>query len=254
MPQEIRPIPVDRVIEKLDSYFSKNDMSSAERHLRYWLSEAEAGNDDHGRLTVLNEQIGLYRKTENRERCLEAASLALETAERLFGSSSVSLGTTYINAATAYRAFGMPETALDYYRRAVTIYEAELSPSDGRLGSLYNNMGTALTSLRMFDEAENMFFKALDIMSQVRNGELECAITYLNLADLLYSRSSPEDPDPVIDEYLGKAAGLLNCEGPERNGYYAFVCEKCAPSFGFYGYFSFEQELKERARMIYERS
>lgn len=48
MHPEVVSIPVGRVIEKLDSYLNQNDYSSAERHLEYWLSEAEAGEDDRG--------------------------------------------------------------------------------------------------------------------------------------------------------------------------------------------------------------
>ena len=40
----------------------------------------------------------------------------------------------------------------------------------------------------------------------------------------------------------------------KRDGYYAFVCEKCASVFGYFGYFVYEKELEKRARDIYERS
>ena len=52
MHPEIHSIPLGRVIEKLDSYLDRQDFDSAVRHLSYWLSEAEAGNDDRGRLAV----------------------------------------------------------------------------------------------------------------------------------------------------------------------------------------------------------
>ena len=39
-----------------------------------------------------------------------------------------------------------------------------------------------------------------------------------------------------------------------RDGNYAFVCEKCAPTFHYYGYFLWGAELEERARAIYERT
>ena len=38
----------------------------------------------------------------------------------------------------------------------------------------------------------------------------------------------------------------------DNDGYYAFVCEKCASVFGYYGRFVYEGELLERARRIYE--
>ena len=40
----------------------------------------------------------------------------------------------------------------------------------------------------------------------------------------------------------------------KRDGYYAFVCEKCASVFGYYGHFAYEKELYERSRRIYEGS
>lgn len=41
MHPKVTPIPVGRIIDKLDSYLNKNDYDAAERHLRYWLAEAE---------------------------------------------------------------------------------------------------------------------------------------------------------------------------------------------------------------------
>lgn len=64
MHSEVTPIPVGRIIDKLDSYLNQNDYIAAERHLKYWLNEADDCHDMRGKLTMLNEQIGLYRKTD----------------------------------------------------------------------------------------------------------------------------------------------------------------------------------------------
>ncbi len=37
-----------------------------------------------------------------------------------------------------------------------------------------------------------------------------------------------------------------------EKGYYAFVCESCAPSFSYHGYFMTAEELKKRAKEIYD--
>ena len=55
-------ISVDRIISKLDGYLDKNDYASAERHILYWLSEAESGQDFRTELLMRNELMGLYRK------------------------------------------------------------------------------------------------------------------------------------------------------------------------------------------------
>ena len=58
------------------------------------------------------------------------------------------------------------------------------------------------------------------------------------------------DGDEIIRSYLDIAEGLLeNCK--IRDGYYAFVCEKCASVFGYYGRFLYEKSLYDRAQSIY---
>ena len=50
-----------------------------------------------------------------------------------------------------------------------------------------------------------------------------------------------------------KAAELLDTDTLPRDGNYAYYCEKCAPVFGYYGFFAAEELFSERARSIHER-
>ena len=43
----------------------------------------------------------------------------------------------------------------------------------------------------------------------------------------------------------------LPAEERARIGYYAFVCEKCAPVFEYYGYFLTADRFRETAEKIY---
>ena len=79
-------------------------------------------------------------------------------------------------------------------------------------------------------------------MDQVPNGRLEKAITLLNMAQTLENRDGMEKSEAQIYAWLDEAAELLK---------YAFICEKCAPSFSYYGYFLEAEELMEKARRIY---
>ena len=254
MHPEVTPIPVGRIIEKLDHYLGKNDYAAAERHLNYWIGEADACRDMHGKLTVLNELIGLYRKTGREAECLRVISESLSLADSMDIGGSAAYGTTLINAATGYKAFGKAKEALPLYRRAKKVYEAFLDPDDGRLGGLYNNMALTLTELNEFREAEELYHKAVSVMEKQENGELEAAITFLNLADLVAAESGFAEKEKEMIGYVLKAEELLNTESLPRDGYYAFVCEKCAPVFGYYGYFLTEKELNRRAKEIYERT
>ena len=64
--EQVESIPQQRVIDKLDEYMSRRDYAGAERHLLYWLAEAEANRDERGQLMLNNELMGFYRKQANR--------------------------------------------------------------------------------------------------------------------------------------------------------------------------------------------
>lgn len=254
MNSEVTHIPTMRVMEKLDEYFSRNDYQSAEKHLKYWLAEAVSGNDVRGKITILNEQIGIYRKTGKEKECFEAIDAVLSLIEKFDMENRADVGTTLVNVATGYRAFGKTDKALPIYEKARSIYESVLTPQDERLGGLYNNMALALADRNDFRSAEDLYNKALEVMSKQEHGEAEMAITYLNLADLAAAELGEEAGETRIWECVEKAEELLDTQSLPRNGYYAFVCEKCAPSFGYYGYFLAEQKFMKYAREIYERS
>ena len=250
----ITRIPTGRVIEKLDSYFAKNDLAGAERHLRYWEKEAIEGGDDRGCYTVRNELMGLYRKLGRRDEALAYAEHTLALAEKLGMSGNVTGATALLNAGTVYKAFGTPEQGLPLFEQAKAIFEAQLNPDDERLAGLYNNMALTLVDLNRFDEAEALYEKALALTLQTPGAQGDAAISLLNKANLIEARDGLLDGDEAICACLDKAEALLNDPALPREGYYAFVCEKCAPTFGYYGYFAFSRELERRAKEIYART
>ena len=252
--KNIKRIPTGRVISKLDEYFSRNDYDGALRHLLYWLSEAESEGDTDGEFTVRNELMGLYRKIGQMDKAIEQTNAVLELIKTMQNENSVTAATAYLNAGTAYKAANMPESSIEYFTMAKEIYEKELDKTDSRLGGLYNNMALTLCDLSQFDKAIGYYEKAIEIMKGHKNGLLDCAISYLNMADAKEKQLGLEAAEAEINALLEKAAAALDSDENERDGYYAFVCDKCAPSFGYYGYFLYENELKERARAIYERT
>lgn len=247
------PIPVGRVLSKVDEHLSRNDYASAEKTLMYWHEEAKIGGDIRGELTILNEKIGLYRKTGKKEQCLSAIDKCLALSENGEFENTVTKGTSYLNCATGYCAFDEFEKALSLYEKATEIYEKYLKNTDERLGGLYNNTAICLMRLNQYEKSSLLFGKAIEIMSNAENAEGEIAITYCNLADLEAAQNGIENAEKAINEYLEKAEELLNTKSLPRDGNYAFICEKCAGTFGYYGFFMTEKELLKRAREIYER-
>ena len=74
-----------------------------------------------------------------------------------------------------------------------------------------------------------------------------------------FKRQYPEILFPGKTQYVTpddeavpvEAEALLDTPSVPRNGYYAFVCEKCAPTFSYYGYFLTAEKLTGRAEEIY---
>ena len=245
------PVPQQRIIQKLDAYMSRRDYAGAERHLRYWLEEARRVRDLRGQLLVCNELIGHYRKVGDRENALAMADEALRLLKVLDFEDAVSGGTTYVNAATACSAFGDHERALALFEKARAVYESNPGTRPHLLGGLYNNMALACQALGRYDEAFALYDKAMELMGQVRGGALEQAITCLNRANAVEDEFGLEDGESRIFDLLDQASDLLDDPAAPRDGYYAFVCEKCAPTLEYYGYFDDARRLKEEAERIY---
>ena len=291
-------LPQQRIIQKLDEHMSRRDYAGAERHLLYWLEEALAIGDKRGELMVRNELVGHFRKTGNQEQAFLHAGEALKLVDELGFGNTISAGTTYTNAATAFNAFDENKQALELFEKATALYESSPHTTAPLLGGLYNNRALTCVALGMFDEADTLYQRALAVMETAENGALEQAITYLNMADAVVARAKAEtrnakradnaheanrlekagwtseaphseeassatasyDAIPVdaaceeeVNRLLDKAYELFDTPSVPHDGYYAFVCEKCAPTFAYYGYFLADADLRERARAIYER-
>ena len=273
----IRPVPQRRIIDKMDEYMSRRDYNGAERHLLYWLEEAKLGGDLQGQLMLRNELVGHYRKTGQKEPAMESAARALELLRELDMENTITAGTTYVNIATACGAFGDHERAIRLFEKARAAYESSSQTETQLLGGLYNNMALTCTELGRCEEALALYEKAADLMGRVPDGELEQAITYLNMANTVEVQLGLEAGEQQINALVERAEELLEAKGEEllgkgeaaltdgtdlramkqeeraRLGYYAFVCEKCAPTFAYYGYFMTAESLTERSEELVKR-
>lgn len=261
MPEKVKRVPLQRIIEKMDEYQSRKDISGAQRHLNYWLEEARLGHDKRGELSIRNEMIGFSRKNGKKEQAFESIEEAVRLIQELELEGSVTSGTTYINAATAYYTFGEYDQSLFWFTRAKAVYEANEGMDPSLLAGLYNNMALTCTAKKQYDKSAELYRKALAILEPVPGAAPERAITCLNLADALEAKEGTEAAEEEIYQLLDRAEELLDQaweDVKEKNrsekGYYAFVCESCAPSFSYHGFFMTAEELKKRAAGIYEEN
>ncbi len=243
-------IPVDRIIAKVDDCFNKNNYIEAGRLLEYWKKEAIILKDTAGELSILSEIIGYYRKTNQKDNAFEAIRRAIELVDLLEQGQMASGATVYLNCATAFKAFGEAEKSLLLYEKTEQVYKKVLSLNDARFAGLYNNMALALVDLKRYEDAEISYKNAVLIMEKIEDGQADLAITYVNMAHLYEIKKE----NKKIADCLFVAYNLLNDEKLPRNGYYAYVCEKCAPSFDYFGYEIISNELKNISGEIYERA
>lgn len=269
-------IPVTRIVEKLDACFARNDMEEAGRLLDYWRREAVALGDREGELSIVNEQLGYTRKVNSSAEGLEAVTRSLSLLRDLHLERQVSGATILLNAATTMKAFGQAQQAMALYDQVYEIYQAHVAPEDVRMGGYYNNRAVALCDLGRLDEAEQAFGAALSVMEKAEKGAADCAVTYANMAHMYgmmaeradavetaglsdttadlpaQSQTAGDAYRARIEDCLQKAEALLEGESICRDGYYAYVCDKCASAFDYGGYFLYADTLRQRARHIYE--
>ena len=248
-----------RVLDKLDHLVETKDFDAARELLDYWIADAVESRDKVGELNLYNESMGLYRKIGDMEKAMESVSKALSLAESDAMAGMIITGTTFVNAATVYKAFGQAADSIPLFEKAKALYETDLREDDVRLGGLYNNMGLALLDLKRYDEALDSYRQALGVMEKVQYGKLESAITYLNMADVYDAmRQEPEfealhsldEWETIFENLLDNAWDAIDDPELPRNGYYAFVAEKCAPVFGYYGRFMIKIVLEKRIAEI----
>lgn len=242
-------LSTSRILKRLDAFLETNDYAGAEKHILHWIDEARCHRDQRIELLLQNELAGLYRKIGCQSGAMHAVQDALQLVNNMKIDDNVGAGTTYLNCATVYQAFGYPEEALPLFERALNVYGQSLSPTDPRCGGLYNNMATTLVTLRRFTDAYHYYAKAINIMGE-QGRWLEVAMTYLNIASAKEAENGLLEAEPAIEYLLDKAAELLDAH-EERHGYYAFVCEKCASVYGYYGRFVYKNTLLKRAEEIY---
>ena len=241
-----------RLLDKLDNFLRQNDYESAKNHLLYWLNEAKGAGDKRAVLLINNELMGLFRKLGQKDEAIFYAESALNEVQKMGIEDNVGAATTYLNSATVFKAFGKANEGIALFEKAREIYEKNLKSDDDRLAGLYNNMALALTDLKRFDVAKALYERAISVLKKVKGKEPEQAITYLNLASCAESELGLENAQAVIEANIEKAMEKLEASEDKVSGNYAFVCEKCATVFGYYGYFYYENILKERYKRIYE--
>lgn len=239
-------INVSEMISQIDRLYARGDSQSAARVAEEYALLARKYNDVNGELTAINELLGNYRMSGNREKGLATADRCFELLAKAGIGGSVSAGTILINLATALTSFGKTEKAIRCYSDACRCYGGNMPADDLRFAPLYNNMASVYERTEDYARAEVYYKKAVEILSKHTDKSeamLDLAVSCVNLAQMY---QSIDPADEKIAEYAEKAMAILNDESTPRDYYYLHTIGKCAGAFGYLGYFMYESELKAR--------
>ena len=246
---EANTIPVNRFIHELDAAFNHNEMKSAQECIRFWEAEARRLNDDRGLLTVLNEAVGYYRRVKKKTRALESMQESLSLVEKLGQAYTLSGATVYINAATTCSFFGDTEKALRLYEKAADCFEAEEKTECYEYAALRNNRAATLYEMKRYDEAEADWLSAIQILKRIGFHDGEIAISLLMLAHLIYDRD--DGAFEKVEALLDEAWDYINSDYQPKDGNYAYILRKCAPSLDYFKRPYEAQACRDVAKEIY---
>ncbi|MBQ8116770.1 MAG: DUF4125 family protein [Lachnospiraceae bacterium] len=238
--REAVDMDVNAILQKVDALFDENKAKEAEQLLLQALEAAEKNGDGAAKLQLLNELIGYYRQTSEREPLLRVIEEALHTAERLGLVGSIPYATTTLNVANGYRAIGEIQRSKEYYHITEEIYKEKMPEDDMRMAGLLNNISLLYQELNDYAMAGKYLKRALVICEQNQAG-FETAVTYANLANTC-----------VLAENYGMAAAYAETAielFEKRNLFDAHYCA----ALSALGMCRFEFERFEEAEALFSK-
>ena len=238
---------MDTIARRADDLMGRGDWDGAERVFLAALDAAETAGNESAALSLCSELMGFYRQRGMAEKFYTVFDRCGELL-CVVRPGALARGTILINAATALSAFGEAARALPLFQEAEEMYAAALNADHPRLAALWNNMAAALDVLGRPDEAEKYMRRALAQQIK-RPGDLDAAVTYVNLAQHYASKSAH---DGRIAECLDAAMERMDSPDAVWAYYYAHTARKIAPALEALGRAAAAQDLRERADLIYE--
>lgn len=182
----------EEFIKKLDSLFDKQEYDKVEPFMLAALEEAKERDDWGLYLSVGNEMIGYYRSISQFQKAYRISEDMLLLMEELQMDQSPEFATVLLNTATAYSFDDNFEMALQFYRRTEQIYHLLVKQDDYLFAGLYNNMSSLLEKMGKNEEALELLIKALGILKNYPEREMEAATNFTNLG-LLYLKIGDYD-------------------------------------------------------------
>ncbi|MBQ3514037.1 MAG: DUF4125 family protein [Lachnospiraceae bacterium] len=203
---------IEKVLAEYDGMFGKKDLKEIEAFLVGKMKEAKEEQDFASLFTLLNESIGFYRDTTQKEKALKDCDVLQQLLKEMQLEGRLEYATALLNIANAYRAFGLFEESLKFHREVEETYKKNLRAGDFAYASLYNNWSLLYQELGDFASAKEKLMQALDIVDLYPDAKIQQATTRTNLAVTLLQLGGKEDYDHAV-LYLKEALEVFEADG-----------------------------------------
>lgn len=172
---------INKILEKLDSLFSRNKTDDAEIFLSESLESAISEGDTGAIISILNELIGLYRDTSQFKKAVPYCGSLEKLVKNFRLENNINGATSYLNIANLYRASGDYAKSLEFYLKVRQIYDSLIDENDFLNASYYNNLALLYQETGDFSKSCECLEKALSIIEKL-DAPAELASTYANLS------------------------------------------------------------------------
>ena len=203
---------INRLLAEYDSMFGRCQLAEIEAFLQQNIELADKNQEYGVIITLLNEIIGFYRDTTQKEKALGYCDALLQVLTQLKLQGRVEYATSLLNIANAYRAFGLCEKALDLYEQVQKNYQMNVKAGSFDYASLYNNWSLVYQELGEYEQARELLFKALRVVDLYEDAVIQQANTRTNLATTLLQFHT-EDAYVEAMGYLREALAIYERDG-----------------------------------------
>ena len=203
---------IQKVLAEYDSMFGKYTLKEIEGFLLKHLSEARFKSEHEELVTLLNEAIGFYRDTTQKEKALKNCGALMEHLVEMKLEGTIPYATSLLNIANAFRAFDLHKEAVRLFEKVEEIYGNHISKEDFMYASLYNNWALAYQESGEYDKAAEMLRKALKIVDLYKDAIIPQATTRTNLASSLLAIGTENAYQEAV-EHLSQALAIFEKDG-----------------------------------------
>lgn len=175
---------INYIFSHVDNLFSQKKADEAEQFLRKCLSDAENEGDLSAVITLCSELGGLYRALGRYDEGSLLYEKSLSAIDSMGLNNTEHHATTLVNYGTNFAVSGNPSKAIEIFGKAADIFENLGFAVDYRVATLHNNMSILCQDTGEFEAALSHLDKALTILKQLSDSEIEIAVTHTNMAQI----------------------------------------------------------------------